>query len=81
MGPAHPFSPPEQQLTCDATVADFLPFDHHEELVAAGVLAGGEVPAHVFEPLFQLGNIVGEMTNTDAILESKATIRRNGRKG
>jgi len=63
----------------------------------------------VFEPLLQLGNIVGEMTNAatqledrllvfavqaaeagnfrinarldNAILESKATIRRNGRKG
>jgi hypothetical protein len=70
IGSTHPFSPPKQQLAGDAAVADFLLLDDHDELVAAGVLPGGEVLADVFEPFLQLRNVVGEMTNAAAQLEN-----------
>jgi hypothetical protein len=62
---------PEQGKTsmCCWFGSAFLAFQHHHEFVAADVLADGDVLAHAFKGLFQVRQVVGQMTDPAAELE------------
>jgi hypothetical protein len=63
------FGAAKQPFTGDAPVADFLAFQHHEEFVAAGVLANSNVLANAFKSLFQAWQVVSQMADPAAKLE------------